>query len=63
MNDLYSKAIMMIIAVALTVIAGNQLFGSARAQSDCGASYDPCYVTGTVEVEAASYKGLKVWVR
>ena len=33
MNDIYSKAVMTVIAVALTVIAGNQLLNPAWAQS------------------------------
>ena len=48
MNDIYSKAVMTVIAVALTVIAGNQLFGPAQAASDCGdRRSNPCYVEVT----------------
>ena len=34
MNDIYSKAEMTVIAIALTVIAGNQLFGPAQARAE-----------------------------
>lgn len=45
MNDIYSKAVMTVIAVALTVIAGNQLFGPASALGDgCGGIENPCLV-------------------
>lgn len=47
MNDIYSKAVMTVIAIALTVIAGNQLFGSAQAQIGdarlCTFS-EPCHI-------------------
>jgi|APSaa5957512493_1039668.scaffolds.fasta_scaffold193361_1 hypothetical protein len=58
MNDLYSKAVMTIIAVALTVIAGNSLFGSAQALGDgCGERLDPCYVFVTNDaVELETYE-------
>jgi len=57
MNDIYSKAVMTVIAVALTVIAGNQLFGPAQAQfgDGCGDdSSDSCFVT---VVNAALVRG------
>lgn len=41
-NDLYSKAVLTIIAAALTVIAGQQLFQTATAQgATCGIK-NPC---------------------
>lgn len=58
MLDWYSKTVLTIIAIALSVIAirGPFLASPATAQSDaCGSVSDPCYVTvdGTVAVEGA----------
>ena len=59
MNDIYSKVVMTVIAVALTVIAGNQLFGQAQAQGDgCGSYSAPC----TVEIKTGLMGGLPVSV-
>ncbi|WP_072396585.1 hypothetical protein [Hyphomicrobium sp. CS1GBMeth3] len=54
MIDLYTKAVLTVIAVALCLIAvrGSAVFGPAIAQgSSCGESImNPCYVEGTVEI-------------
>jgi len=56
MTDIYSKAVLTVIAVALGVIAWNQMFSPARAASDCGsAEYDPCYVYVANVVEVKTY--------
>ena len=41
-NDLYSKAVLSIIAAALTVIAGQQLFQTAIAQGATCGTTTPC---------------------
>jgi hypothetical protein len=45
MNDLYSKIVVTVIAISLSVIAAEQWVNGARAASDCGSMFDPCYVT------------------
>jgi len=43
--DLYTKAVLTVIAAALCVLVFGQGFGPASALSDgCGAITDPCYV-------------------
>jgi hypothetical protein len=54
MIDLYTKAVLTVIALALCVIAirGPFMFGAPIDQgSACGSSLqDPCHVTGSVEI-------------
>jgi len=45
MTDFYAKAVLTVIAVALSVIAWNQTFSPAQAQLGAGCSRSfPCYV-------------------
>ena len=58
-NDLYSRAVFTIIAIALSVIALDITFDEpahARFSSDCGSSGNPCFV------RAADLDGLSVSV-
>ena len=53
MVDLYTKAVLTVIAVALSVVAIRSAVPTALAVGDgCGSSGDPCYVTqdGTIFV-------------
>lgn len=44
-TDIYTKSVLTVIAVALTVIAGQQMLAPAQALGDgCGGILDPCYV-------------------
>lgn len=45
MLDRYSKAVLTVIAVALTAIAAQQFTGPSRAQSECGTAGNPCVVS------------------
>ncbi len=46
MSDLYTKAVLTVIAAALVMIAGRQIVPSAMAQfgEGCGKVGSPCYV-------------------
>ena len=46
LDDVYSKAVFTVIALALSVIAWNTTFGTeARAQKgNCGSRSNPCYI-------------------
>ena len=62
MVDLYTKAVLTVIAAALCCLAirGPALFGPAIAQgSACGAYLDPCHVKGTVKIDTGIF-GLPV---
>ena len=51
MVDVYTKAVLTVIAVALSAIAIRSAVPSALAIGDgCGSPGDPCYVRGKVEV-------------
>ncbi len=47
--DNYTKGVLTVIAVALVSISfqltGTNTIQNARASNDCGAAYDPCYVS------------------
>jgi hypothetical protein len=56
-TDLYTKAVLTIIALALSVIAlrGLSPDGASAAQASCGSISAPCYVQG------ASARGLLIY--
>ena len=47
MIDRYTKAVLTVIAIALSTIAVQQVVGPARAQlgTECGSRITPCFVT------------------
>ncbi|RTL87984.1 MAG: hypothetical protein EKK29_05215 [Hyphomicrobiales bacterium] len=50
--DAYTKAVLTVIAIALSVIAIKGLIGPASAIGDgCGSALDPCNVVGHVDVD------------
>ena len=57
LDDVYSKAVFTVIALALSVIAWNTTFGTeARAQKgNCGSRSNPCYIKAADQLD-----GLKV---
>jgi hypothetical protein len=45
MVDLYTKAVLTVIATALVLLVAENLVQRAGAQSSCGSQDSPCYVT------------------
>jgi len=54
--DRYTKVVLTVIAIALSVIAARLSVPSAMALGDgCGSYSDPCNVTGSVDVSGTVY--------
>lgn len=45
MVDLYTKALLTVIAAALVLLVAENLVQRAGAQSSCGSQSSPCYIT------------------
>jgi hypothetical protein len=64
--DLYTKCVLTVIAVALSVIAFRGPYAPTPAVAqgaDCGAyRHDPCHITGTVKIDAGPF-GLPVSIQ
>jgi hypothetical protein len=45
MVDLYTKAVLTVIAAALVILVAENTVQRAGAQSSCGSQSSPCYIT------------------